>query len=95
MTDHLNGTLRHNVTGSTHSPLSTSQMLPPTGDRNRPHHQFLAEDYVTHLLYLEQGSIPVDKARLDDMNIACVQIPGSRFTHENLAEAMQKVMKGM
>ena len=69
-------------------------MLPPsnTGNRSRPPHQFLPEDYVTHLFYLERGSIAVDKDQLRDMNIACVQIPESKFTHESLAQAMQDVM---
>lgn len=93
MTDHLNGTVRHHFPGSSHSPLSASQLLPPPGDRSRPHNQFLAEDYITHLLYLEKGSIPVDIARLRDMNIAAVSIPGSRFTDSVLADAMQRIMQ--
>lgn len=68
-------------------------MLPPPGDRNRPQNQFLPEDYVTHLLYLEKGSIPVDKERFRDMNITTVPIPGARFTDTLLADAMQSIMQ--
>lgn len=93
ITEHLNGTLRHNFVGSSHSPLSSSQMLPPPVDRSRPHNQFLPEDYVTHLLYLENGSIPVDIERLKDMNINTILIPGARFTDNLLASAMQEIMQ--
>lgn len=68
-------------------------MLPPAGERGRPHNQFLAEDYVTHVLYLEKGSIPVDLDRFKDMNILPVCIPGSRFTDAVLADAMQSIMQ--
>ena len=68
-------------------------MLPPAGDRGRLHSQFLAEDYVTHVLYLEKGSIPVDLERFKDLNIIPVCIPGSRFTDAVLADAMQNIMQ--
>jgi hypothetical protein len=92
VTDHLNGSIRHPPSGSTRSPLSSSQLLHPERDQNRYQHQYTACDYITHLFYLEQSSIPVDMGRLEEMGIQAVAIPGSRFSDTTLATAMTGVL---
>lgn len=106
MTDHLNGSIRQTAYPPTHSPLSSSQILPLPGQQQSTHQNhhnalggnrhsngiFSPGDYVTHLFYLEQSSIPVDSEKLQEMQITPVKVSGSKFTDTSLSEAMLGVV---
>ena len=94
VTSHLNGSIRPSPQHA-QSAGSSSSHLQPASFR-RPN-RFAPGDYVTHLVYLEKGSVPVDVAKLESMSIRCIAIAGdgekeNRFSGASLAEALRGVL---
>lgn len=56
-------------------------------------------NFVTHVVYFEEGAVKVDEARLTEMNITCVRLPTSspgkdppKFNEENVKRALHDII---